>query len=487
MGKLLAIGFDAADIDFILARRSLLPVLSGLLDRGRLFRFPGNVDLAGSVWQNFSTGTEPGEHGHYQHLAWDPEQMRLRRIDPAWRDVPAFWRQLEEAGRRVVVVDVPYTFPNNLRCGVELVDWGTHGQLLPFCGNRADVVRRVKQRHGRSPIGRETPVAKSSRMLDRIQAQLRRATVAKTDLLLDLMDSQQPWDVFITVFGEIHRAGHTLYTAEDEPARAAIGTRLLSVYQTLDEQLARLVAAADRTGTPVLFFSPEGMAADHAQGHVIRPVMAALNHRFLVDEGLVDERSKSKSGVISRLRQAVPADWQHRVADAAPDWFRRWVVNREVVGGLDWSRTPGFALRSDIRFELRLNLQGRERKGMLVPGSDRERRYRDWLCEVFATLRDADTGEPLIETVADIHARYPGPRSDNLPDYALLWRPVPHATRVYSPTLDETFSFSAEPPRGGDHTDDAFALLHADASLLDGVEGPQRISDMARFMAAVAG
>lgn len=483
MGRLMAIGVDSADLDYIRSRRSCLPTLSRLLETGVLHEFEGMMDLAGGVWQTLATGQEPGEHGWYQHLVWDAQRMSLRPMAPGWRDVPAFWRGLEAAGYRVVAVDMPYTYPNNLRDGIELVDWGTHGQTLPFSANRPGLTRVLRRRYGHSPIGREVPMPKSLRRLAAIARQLRRAVVAKTDLLIGLL-REQPWDVFLATFGEIHRAGHSLFSPEDDASRPPARTHLLSVYQTLDEQLARLLGEIDTSTTAFMLFSPEGMAANPAQGHVIRPVMAALNHRFLVDEGLVGDGPVQRPGFVTRLRSSVPSSWQHRVADAAPDWFRRWVVNREVTGGLDWSRTPGFALRTDIRFEVRLNLQGRERQGMLVPGSDQERRYRDRLCEVFATLQDAATGERLIETVVDIHARYPGPRSDALPDYAVLWRPVPHAARVYSPALDETFTFTAEPPRGGDHTDQAFVLLQGNAA---DVDGPRRVSDMAYFVTAVAG
>ena len=50
-------------------------------------------------------------------------------------------------------------------------------------------------------------------------------------------------------------------------------------------------------------------------------------------------------------------------------------MKREIVGGVDWSQTPGFSLRTDIRAELRLNLVGREPRGMLEPDSKLKEAY----------------------------------------------------------------------------------------------------------------
>jgi len=158
--RVLAIGLDGGDIDFILARRAALPTLARALDDGRLQRTAAPKALSGSVWPTFYSGRDPGAHGMYQHLVWDAERMGLRRIAPDWCCYRPFWQTLERDGHDVVVLDVPYSFPTSLERGAEIIDWGTHGQTWPMSSNRTDVDALVK-RFGASPIGRETPVEKT--------------------------------------------------------------------------------------------------------------------------------------------------------------------------------------------------------------------------------------------------------------------------------------------------------------------------------------
>ena len=82
--------------------------------------------------------------------------MGLRLIGPDWCLRRPFWADREEKGRKVTVLDVPYSFAGALKQGVEISDWGTHGQTRPLAANRADV-REFLRGFGPSPIGRETP------------------------------------------------------------------------------------------------------------------------------------------------------------------------------------------------------------------------------------------------------------------------------------------------------------------------------------------
>ena len=134
--------------------------------------------------------------------------MGLRLIGPDWCAFRPFWADLEDRGRNVVVLDVPYTFPVFLKRGVEISDWGTHGQTRPLAANRADV-REFLRKFGPSPIGRETPVKKTPAQLDAIHKSFSKSVDRKRDLILALM-KRFDWDVFIATFGELHRGGHTV-------------------------------------------------------------------------------------------------------------------------------------------------------------------------------------------------------------------------------------------------------------------------------------
>jgi predicted AlkP superfamily phosphohydrolase/phosphomutase len=447
--KLLALGIDAGDLGYLENRRSQLPAIAKLLDQSSVFQPAAPKALSGSVWPTFYTGKHPGHHGIYQHLVWDAERMGLRRIGADWCEATPFWQALEQRGLDVIVIDVPYSFPVYLKRGVEITDWGTHGQTYPAAGNRAEVTSFLRS-CGPGVIGRETPVQKTPRQLDRLRHQLIESAAKKGELISRSLRAF-PWQVCIAVFGEVHRGGHTLYSDSDERSSTA-ETPLLDIYRAVDKAIARILGEVDLESTTVVLFSVHGMMRDNAQGHLVRPVMQRINRWFL------GTGNGAGPGIIGRLREWVPARLQHAVGAAAPDAVRQWVVEQEIVGGKDWSRTPGFALRTDIRTELRLNLQGRERAGILDTQSAAYAAYRELAKQTFLELRDTATNTRLVDEVVDIPKLFPGKRSHALPDLVVTWNQAPSARHVHSPRIG---SLEVEPTgaRGGDHTDSGFAVV----------------------------
>ncbi len=477
--RLLMLGLDGADLDFIRTRAEHLPTLNRALSSGPLFEPKAPEALSGSVWPTFYSGCHPGIHGMYQHLVWDAARMGLRRIGHDWCFYEPFWKELEQRGHRVVVMDVPYSFGTGLTQGVEITDWGTHGQTFPMRCNQPDVAARIR-RFGRSPIGRETPVKKTPGQLSALCGNLKRAAAKKADLVRLLMKDLE-WDLFITVFAETHRGGHLFYSEID--ALPDGGTSpMLEVYRSIDTALADILKDAG-PDTTAMIFSVHGMMRNPAQEHVVAPLMNRLNAAFLQDHcGRNSVKPRSRGGVVGALRKSVPARLQHAVGAAAPDGVRQWVVEREIIGGLDWQSTPGFALRTDIRTELRLNLIGREAKGFLEAGSRLHRCYIDFLRKSILNLTDADTGARLVDDMVDIQAQFPGPRSDRLPDYAITWRTEPAARRVHIPSLG-SLTVNRPGVRGGDHTDFGFAILMPNGNGLPPDLPPlDTVADFAHFV-----
>lgn len=109
--RLLLVALDAMDVQWLraLAVRGDLPNLARFIvsAQGAEVRSDGGT-LHGPVWPTFAPGAGPGHHGRYWWMQWLPQDMRyVRSSDPAFAYDP-FWLGIAEAGRRVVVLDVPY-------------------------------------------------------------------------------------------------------------------------------------------------------------------------------------------------------------------------------------------------------------------------------------------------------------------------------------------------------------------------------------------
>src|SRR5690606_19073508 len=79
-----------------------------------------------------------------------------------------------------------------------------------------------------------------------------------------------------------------------------------------------------------------------------------------------DSSDRARSS-IWRLRAALPSDLRAKVASALPERVALDLTSRLEVRGLDWSTTRAFVHPAENQGYIRLNLQGRERDGIVPP------------------------------------------------------------------------------------------------------------------------
>ena len=450
------IGVDAADIEFIEAAGGTLPTLQRVLGAGRRFDLDSTADvLTGSVWPTFYTGTMPGDHGVYHPIQWDPAAMRARRVSDEWLYCEPFWHDLERRGETVVACDVPFAFPSRLQRGIEINNWGTHEYLGAFFANRPEIGRELRRRFGAHPMGHDTPVPRSRRHTETVPRRLAAGARVKGQIARWLLQAID-WSFFLVVFGETHRGGHLLWPEPGYEPFAARRDALLEVYRAVDEAVGDILDGAGEATTTVVF-SLHGMETNRSQGHFVRPVMDRVNAAF-EDRIATRDAPASQGGLVRMLRVAVPGRLQHAIARAAPIQLLDWVSNRDVTGGMDWRRTPGFALRPDLHGYVRWNLVGREAAGTLEPGGAGHRRYRDFVHRAFLSLETDRSKQKIVRDLLSIPDVFPGARSGLLPDLVVRWEKLPQATEIRS---DSYGSFSAPPDTGrcGEHRARGFAAL----------------------------
>ena len=469
--RLVLLGVDACDLDFVLAHRARLPHLDSLLGEGALHHLetPSSL-LTGSVWPTFYTGTTPGVHGIYHHLQWDAAAMRMRRVTADWLPCEPFWYELARSGVRVCVLDVPMSFPSRLERGIEVINWGSHDQLGSFHANRPELGREIRHRFGGHPMGAEIPVDKTRPQLEAIRRRLVAGARRKGELVAWLA-ARADWDLLLAVFGECHRGGHLLYP--EAAADSVIPDEaLLDVYRAVDAALGSLRTALD-PDVALALFALHGMRANTSQEHFVPAIAERANARFAGFE----PAGERPPGLVRHLRRSVPARLQNAIAQAVPVAVRDWVVARATVGGLVWSRTPGFALLADDHGYLRFNLAGREAAGSLVPGSSEHERYARFLDASLRELRVVPGERPLVRDVLAPAEIFPGARSRHLPDRVVTWVDAEPARQVRGELLG-SISARLDTGRSGNHRHRGFVLLDAVAARCAGATAFRHVLDL---------
>lgn len=457
--RVLLVGLDAADLAVVRANLARLPRLRACFERSqpRALRSPGEI-LSSAVWPSFATGEGPGDHGIYYPMQWDAAGRRLRRVDESWLDFEPFWYELARRGVRVTTLDVPFSLPSRMAAGVEVVNWGSQECLGPYASNQPALAREILRRFGRHPMGQDVPVESPPARLEAIRRRLVAGAARKAELARWLLESTEP-ELFIAVFAELHRAGHVLWRGRDE----APGEALLDVYAAVDAAIGQLLDSPAAQGARIVLFSTHGTGPNLTQEHMVLPVLARFHATRRGEGPAASTPAPKAAGPMAWLRAAIPGQVQYLLAKALPAGVRDFVVQRALLGGVDWEHDVAFALPMSGEGYLRV----------LDPTGI------DELKRCFLELRDAGSGEPVVRDVVAPAALWPGPRAANLPDLVVLWARQAPATALQSARLGRIEARLAT-GRTGEHRGDGFVWI--DGAAAD--PAPGDVTDFAAFTRA---
>jgi predicted AlkP superfamily phosphohydrolase/phosphomutase len=253
------------------------------------------------------------------------------------------------------------------------------------------------------------------------------AGVEARGALLQTLLSETPAALTIAVFNEVHHASHYLWHAFEpehalyrgiprtpDPTTAA---GLTTLYAAVDRQIGALVNHPSAAGSAVIVFSLHGMRA--ATG------VAAFLGPWLVDRGfarLAGWRQKSWRerliGGFAALKRHSPQALKSLYYRTVPAETTRQLAQPTMLPAYDWTNTRAFALPTDQHGWIRVNLGGRESRG-IVPPAD----YAAVVDELDAGVRALcdEQGRPLVERTIRTSASADEARRSGLPDLVVHW------------------------------------------------------------------
>ena len=251
--RVLVVGWDGADweiLDPLLAAGDL-PNLAALAGRGaRGVTRSALPSHSWAAWQSFLTGVGPAGHGVFDILEHKPGQTRRMPVSSRSILAPTWPQRLSDAGRTVLLLNVPLTYPPLPVRGVVI-----SGGVIPpkaVYSHPAEAGPEL-----RWPINGGSWTTFRNRPLDLV-ADVEKVTTARAEAVRRLMDSNE-WDVACAVFVSPDRIQHCLleyvHPGHPDHARAAatpVAERVRDVYRLLDRELGTLVERTDESDTVVV-------------------------------------------------------------------------------------------------------------------------------------------------------------------------------------------------------------------------------------------
>jgi predicted AlkP superfamily phosphohydrolase/phosphomutase len=475
MPRVLAVGFDGATFNIIkpLIAAGRLPNLQRMMEGGASGILRSTIPpITPSAWTSVFTGKNAGKHGIFGFGQLDYETGRFRLVRTDQHKEKTLWQLLGEAGKRSIVVDVPYTYPPRPLNGLMITGYGTPrtpgttftypenlGKLLP-AGLRPEV-RVALPTH---------KFDRSRRFIDEwgeVMAGRRR--------LLNHLIAEEAWDFFMVVFSITDNMAHVFWTYVDpghpnyrRPEAAAFREAFFSAYEQCDEILGELMARAGAE-TTTLVMSDHGFGSVRPRQYVFR--------RLLTGGYLATQTAGGSAALGNRA-----VKWAARTYSRFP-YLREWVKGLRperrnsltrvlkdtglMVSGRNVDPARSQVIPSEFGLQLWINDRDRFAAGIVPPEAKEE-----LLAELKAYLledRDATNGRPIVAAVYRGSELYEGPNAAQGPDLVIEY------TDFHQPGMTPE---SSNPYLEGGHTLDGIFLAHGPAIRSTEVAGA-RLIDLA--------
>jgi len=416
--RLVILGLDGATWTVLdpLRRLGLMPNLDALLSGAAYGTLRSVVPpVTSAAWTSLMTGCGPEKHGIFDHRYFDTAGGQMKVNHSGRVRVPTFWHLLSAAGRSVVSLNVPVTYPPLAVRGV-VVSGMDAPQLEAALSGAPEFARRLRAEvpgyslryyWKRAPQSLEE-LAENARLT----CELFRAR-AEGGLLADQVVPD--WSALMVQFQNLdpfqHRAWNYLNVDETGIDRPDWNRAARGVLKGLDDAVGLLLDLAAKRSAHVMVVSDHGFGPCRGRIHV---------NRVLIDAGVA-----RVPGLAGRLR---------RRASQARDHLRLWGVKRSdpearsssfdtsVVAQFpfDWKRTLAFAPHQDTAAMVYLNTAAR-RAGAPLQTLGQIDDARASAAQALAEARHPETGVGLFPQVIDTAAAYGiDPAREGFPDLIAL-------------------------------------------------------------------
>jgi predicted AlkP superfamily phosphohydrolase/phosphomutase len=447
--RILVIGLDGFDL--ALAERfqaeGLLPNFERFQQQAACFKLDhGRDKYSGLAWEHLSSGVAPRDGGRWSAVTFDKKTYTASQDHTVARPF------LSDLSARTVVFDFPYldlSLAPNVR---GITSWGAHDPGVAPASRPDGLHGELNSRFGPYPAtewiyGFCWPSVEKTQAAGKALVQ---ATDLRSQVSRWLLSERLPdWNLGVVVVSEGHSAieplfhgvdqTHPLHTIDSAPAAAA---GLRNVYCAMDKMIGDL--CQEFPDATLLLVAMHGMGPNDSDVPAM-VLLPELLYRFAFGSpymrpipfpGLLPDGTPLLSPDESShevLKQSIPL--YRSSADKLARWMNRMGVHLQRPASpthLDWMaaaryspfwpRMKAFALPSFYDGRIRLNVVGREAKGLVKPHQYES--VCNQIAELISGCRNLLTGKKVA---SEIYAPKKNPHDvgPSEADLYIIWEGAP--------------------------------------------------------------
>jgi predicted AlkP superfamily phosphohydrolase/phosphomutase len=395
--RVILIGIDGASFKIIdpLIEKGELPAFALLKKEAMWGVLRSNVHpITPSAWASVATGLNPGRHGIFDFRRRRPESYEMRIVDARDRAGQTFWGVLSRLGKRVMVANVPLTYPPEAVNGVLISGMDTPHKDYQY----TYPVRLNEEWGGRLDdyiIDVEKEYADEAEYVQAINDMLE----GRIRLFSYIMEESNDTDFIFLVFVETDRLQHVFWKYADNAAglsQDANAAKYRSVISDCYRKIDRFIGTYCMNECDTL-----ALVSDHGFGPLHKDVY--LNAWL------------AKEGFLSFQKRAVPNN------------------SINFLDNINWSKTKAYSC--GFFGSIYLNKFGREPLG-IVRGEREEKDVLGRISRQLKALKDPDDGKAVVDEVYYQGQLYKGDFTHLAPDLLVKMRDYSYVTRDGYESMD---------------------------------------------------
>lgn len=412
--KALVVGVDGGTFKYLgpLMEQGKLPSFQKIADEGVRGDLTSSMPpVTATAWSNFITGKNPAKHRITDFLIRKGclyEEAPTNSMDRRGRP---FWEVLGDEGRKVVILNIPMTYPpapvNGAIVSGFLSPSGKRDFVQP-----PELLDEIEGKFGPYKtfphIALEVLSSQESArdFIDTLTEMLH----YKVKVALYLIEKEKPDLVVLHIWGSdilqhrLWRVMDTGHLKHDAEFADGVGPKIVQYFQEIDDSIRQLREAFG-TKEPVMIMS------DHGFGEVRKAL--DLN-AWLINEGYIQFKKTLGARFRYRLWKwgftlGAIVDFLLNLTSILGRYFKFYMPPLERTMTTAWrKRTPLFLSLNDVDWsrtkayskigigQIVLNVKGREPEGIVEKGEEYDK-LRDEIVEKLKGLKDPETGENVAD------------------------------------------------------------------------------------------
>jgi len=475
--KVLIVGLDGGTFDVMrpLVETGRMPNVARLMTEGAHGDLRSTIPpITPTAWTSFMTGVNPGKHGIYDFQRAVPGSYKFRPVPACQHEYKSIWRLASEAGKSVVSLDVPFTYPIEAVNGCLISGYGTPvTEDVDFTWPRG-LAQELREECGecRPAVLEQLPNLTTEFFREWDRLLVNRVAIAH------YLWSRVDWDLYMIVLGVTDNVQHVLWNYLDPrhqdyyvPRAAGYREVLYGYYEKADAFLGTLLDRVD-DDTTVLIMSDHGFGSTRP-GLFLPQLLMDLDMLRYKSGSRATQRGTGLMRSLLKTYNSVP--WLRRLLLRANSRYKsalKRILEKSALipslKNIDWAHTRAFPTAFGLH--IYINRADRYPGGIVHPGEEYEQLLEQLRRSLLATTEPA-TGEPIIRAVYRGDEIYRGKWIETAPDLIVEY------TNFYDPDR-EPDPANILPGIGGSHVPEGI-LIATGPAIRGGVVEGARIEDLA--------